>query len=50
MSSKTIGDKLFGLHDDIRHGIVADSMGEVVNIFSRAKKRGLWIFKSSFQA
>ncbi|MCS7114382.1 MAG: hypothetical protein RMJ15_09825 [Nitrososphaerota archaeon] len=39
MPSRPIdADKLFGLHDDIRHVIVVDSMGEVVNIFSRAKK------------
>ncbi|MGB9853642.1 MAG: hypothetical protein ACPLRY_02385 [Candidatus Bathyarchaeales archaeon] len=39
MSSKPITiDKVFGLHDDIRHVIIVDSIGEVVNIFSRAKK------------
>lgn len=39
MSSKLANiDKLFELHDDIRHVIVVDSMGEVVDIFSRAKK------------
>ncbi|MEM1539603.1 MAG: hypothetical protein QXK33_04240 [Candidatus Bathyarchaeia archaeon] len=31
-------DKLFGLHDDIRHVIVVNSMGEVVDIYSRTKK------------
>lgn len=39
MSSKTLNvDKIFGLHDDIRHVIVVNSMGKVVKIFSRAKK------------
>ena len=39
MSSKHIdANKVFELHDDIRHVIVADSMGDVINIFSKAKK------------
>ena len=33
-----IKDKIFGLHDDIRHIIIADFKGEVLSIFSRAKK------------
>lgn len=31
-------NKVFGLHDDIRHVIVVNSMGDVVDIFSRTKK------------
>ncbi|MBC7130603.1 roadblock/LC7 domain-containing protein [Candidatus Bathyarchaeota archaeon] len=31
--------KIFNLHDDIRHIIIADSMGAVLEIHSRAKKQ-----------
>jgi hypothetical protein len=51
VSSKHIdANKMFGLHDDIRHVIVADSMGDVINIFSKTKKRGLLMFKGNSQA
>lgn len=39
MTSKLDADKLFELHDDIRHIVVADKMGNVINIISRAKKK-----------
>lgn len=32
------GERIFRLHDDIRHVIVADSMGDVIRVFSRAKR------------
>lgn len=32
------GERIFRLHDDVRHVIVADSMGNVVKVFSRAKR------------
>jgi len=43
-----IKDKIFGLHDDLRHIIIADFKGEVLSIFSRAKRNGPQMFKNSF--
>ncbi len=38
MPPKLDAELLFGTHDDIRHIVVADLLGNVQNIFSRAKK------------
>jgi|GEM_PF-1071512 len=38
MPLKLDAELLFGIHDDIRHIVVADLLGNVQNIFSRAKK------------
>lgn len=38
MSPKIDAELLFSLHEDIRHVIVADRLGNVQNIFSRAKR------------